>query len=169
MAIRDALVPEWDQEMANTRKAIERIPDDKLGFRPHERSWTMAELITHLSNLPSWGVMTLAKTELDLEPGGQKLPPQPPVKTVKEALEQFDKNSKDTRALLAKTEDADFLQPWSLLKNGKNLMTLPRFAVMRGFVVSHIIHHRGQLTVYLRLAGIPVPAIYGASADEGAF
>ena len=169
MGMSQALLGEWDHEMANTRRTLERVPEEKLGWKPHEKSWAMGGLATHLANLPSWGALTLKGDELDLAPGGKPLPPMEPAKTREEILEVFDKNVAAARAAIAAASDEELMKPWTLLKGGKTLMTLPKIAVLRGFVMNHNIHHRAQLGVYLRLNDVPVPAIYGPSADEAAF
>ena len=169
MAINQGLLAEFDQEMANTRKTLERVPDDKLGWKPHPKSGSFGWLATHVSNLPGWYVYTIKEDKLDLMPGGKPMPPQPELKSRKELLDAFDKNVKEGRAALAGASDATLMGNWSLLKNGEVLMTLPRIACLRGFCMNHLIHHRAQLGVYLRLNNIPVPAIYGPSADEGTF
>jgi uncharacterized damage-inducible protein DinB len=169
MPMIDALLPEFEHEMANTRRVLERVPDNRLDWRPHPKSWTMGALATHVATLPSWTVETLNRSELDLNPGGQPAPRTPEAKSREELLERFDGHVAAARSALASTTDAALFAPWSLLDNGKCLMTLPRAAVLRSFVLSHIIHHRAQLGVYLRLNDIPVPAIYGPSADEAAF
>jgi hypothetical protein len=192
MALRDALLPEFDHEMANTRKTLERVPDDKLDWKPHVKSTAMGGLATHLGNLPTWANHTIAEDALDLAPRakpaalsrglqvlnprtadaapeGKPLPPAPAVKTRKELLELFDSNVTNARAAIATASDEDLFKPWTLLNNGKQILTLPKIAVLRSFVMNHNIHHRAQLGVYLRLNDIPVPSIYGPSADEGAF
>jgi uncharacterized damage-inducible protein DinB len=168
MAISESLLPEFDQEMANTRKTLERVPDDKFGWKPHEKSYAMGGLTTHLANLPSWAVLTINADSFDMAPPGAEPFKMPEVKSRQEALEMFDKNVADARAALAAASDEHLLKPWSLLSGGNTLMTLPKIAVLRSFVMNHIIHHRAQLGVYLRLNDIPVPSIYGPSADEGA-
>ncbi len=166
MALSQALLPEFDYEMANTRKTLARVPEDKFEWRPHEKSMTMAGLATHLSSLPSWVVRGLTLTELDIAPGGVPLRAEP-VKSVAEALENFDRNVADARAALAGATDEQLQQSWSLLSNGRTVMTIPRYSVVRSFVLNHLIHHRAQLGVYLRLNDVPVPSLYGPSADEG--
>ncbi|HKQ78760.1 MAG TPA: DinB family protein [Blastocatellia bacterium] len=166
MAISASLLPEFDQEMANTRRALERVPDDKFDWKPHEKSWAMGGLATHLANLPIWTVYTIKQDSLDLAPPGAGPLKVEPKNTRQEILENFDKNVADARAALVGASDEELLKPWTLLKGGVTLMTLPKIAVLRGFVMNHIIHHRGQFTVYLRLNDIPVPSIYGPSADE---
>lgn len=165
--IRDALLPEVDMEMAKTRTAIERVPEDQYGFKPHEKSWTAAHLLTHLSNLPQWGAMTLQSDSFDVSPEGKPYTPPPPVTSRTEALAAYDRNVAAMREALAAADNDTMMKPWSLLNNGKPMFTMPRAAVLRGMVFNHIVHHRGQLTVYLRLMGAPVPALYGPSADEG--
>lgn len=169
MGIREGILPEFDHEMANTRRTLERVPEDKLGWKPHEKSWAMGGLATHLANLPSWGALTLKEDSLDLAPGGKPVAPMEPAKSRKEILEIFDKNVAATRVAIAATSDEQFMKPWTLLKSGKALMTLPKIAVLRSFVMNHNVHHRAQLGVYLRLNNVPVPAIYGPSADESPF
>src|SRR5262245_55043502 len=160
MSISASLLPEFDLEMSNTRKALERIPDDKISWKPHEKSWEMGGLATHLANLLSWTVYALKRDSLDLAPpSGESFRVEP--KNSREAiLDDFDKNVAAARAAIAEASDEEMLKPWTLLKGGVTLMTLPKIAVLRGFVMNHIIHHRGQFTVYLRLNDIPVPSIY---------
>ncbi|HMB28831.1 MAG TPA: DinB family protein [Blastocatellia bacterium] len=168
MSISASLLPEFDQEMANTRKALERMPDDKFDWKPHEKSGTMGWLANHLANLPSWTVYTINQDSLDLAPTDGESIKWEGKGSRQELLDYFDKNVGAARAAIAEASDEEFLKSWSLLKGGVTLMTLPKIAVMRGFVMNHIIHHRGQFTVYLRLNDVPVPPIYGPSADEGA-
>ena len=166
MGIADMLLPEFDQEMMNTRKTLERIPEEKLGWKPHEKSMSMIHLATHLAEIMHWSLSTLRESSFDVAP-----PDAPPYRTTpahsrQEVLERFDQNVAEARGLLATTTDEQFFQPWSLLAGGKTLMSMPRVAVFRAFILSHSIHHRAQLGVYLRLNDVPVPAIYGPSADE---
>jgi len=167
MSISASLLPEFDQEMTNTRKALERVPDDKFDWKPHEKSGAMGWLANHLANLPSWMVFTINQDSLDLAPPDGESFKWEPKGSRRELLEDFDKNVVAARAAIAAASDEELLKPWSLLKGGVTLMTLPKVAVLRSFVMNHIIHHRGQFTVYLRLNDIPVPSIYGPSADEG--
>ena len=167
MKLNEMLLPEFDQEMALTRKTLERIPEDKFDWKPHEKSMPLGRLAGHLAEMLGWTGETIRKDSLDLAPPGA--PPMRPavVKTRKEVLDLFDKNKADARAALEKATDDHLLKSWSLLMGGKTLMTMPRMVVIRNFVMNHMIHHRAQLGVYLRLNNIPVPAIYGPSADEG--
>jgi uncharacterized damage-inducible protein DinB len=169
MPISQMILPEFDHEMANTRKTLERVPDDKFSWKPHEKSMTLGGLATHLSHIPSWTKETFARTELDVAPPGE--PPQrmEEKKSRAEVLEAFDQNVQSARAALESANDEAWMGKWSLLMGGKTIFTLPRTAVMRGFVMNHLIHHRAQLGVYLRLLDVPVPSIYGPSADESGF
>lgn len=169
MRISDMLLTEFDQEMAGTRKTLERVPDDKFDWKPHQKSTTMGGLATHLANIPTWAVHALTKDSIDIAPVGEAPLRAEPARSREEVLERFDKAVTDARAAINAASNEDLLQPWSLLSGGKTVMTLPRVGVLRGFVMSHSIHHRAQLGVYLRLNDIPVPSIYGPSADEGAF
>jgi uncharacterized damage-inducible protein DinB len=163
MALREALLAEYDHEMGTTRKLLERIPDDKLTWKPHERSMALGELATHLGSIPTWGAAILNNSVFDLASAPSNVAP----KTSRaDILAFFDDSSKRTRALMDKT-DPEYMVAWTLRRGGQVMFTMPRMAAFRSFVLSHTIHHRGQLSVYLRLNQIPVPAIYGPSADEG--
>ena len=162
MPLVDALLPEFDHEMTVTRKLLERVPDDKLAWRPHEKSMALGELASHLSNIPNWAGTILNDLSFDLA----SLPHQTPKASRAEILALFDESTKTTRALMDKS-DAEYMAPWSLKRGGQDMFSMPRIAAFRSFVLSHTIHHRGQLSVYLRLNQIPVPPIYGPTADEG--
>jgi uncharacterized damage-inducible protein DinB len=166
MPLKDALLPEFDHEMANTRKSLERVPEDKFGWKPHEKSGTMGWLSAHLADIPAYVPVTLAQDSFDIAPQGEHPQPAKPPATRSAILEAFDKNVAAARAAIAGAEDRVLMQPWSLLSGGKVVFTMPKIAVLRGFVMSHTIHHRAQLGVYLRLNNLPVPSIYGPSADE---
>ena len=169
MRLGDTLLPEWDHEMANTRKTLERVPDEKLDWKPHEKSSTMGSLATHLANLPTWAIHTLEKDSLDLAPPGGEPPRAELLNSRQEILETFDKNVDSGRAAIDAASNEEFSRTWTLLHGGKTILAMPKIAVLRGFVMNHNIHHRAQLGVYLRLNDIPVPSIYGPSADEGSF
>lgn len=167
MLIRDALLPEFDQEMATTRRLLERIPDDKFSFKPHPKSMDMASLATHLTELVNWVPDTIGKDSIDLaafDPSARKI-----AASRAELLTMFDKSVATARAALAKAENDQLMQPWSLKSGEKVFFTMPKVVVLRSFVFNHSVHHRGQLSVYLRLNDIPVPAMYGPSADEQNF
>jgi uncharacterized damage-inducible protein DinB len=166
MAISEALLPEFDQEMAGVRKTLERVPADRFDWRPHPKSGTMIWLAGHLAILPAWAVMAIRQDELDLAPGGQPMAQPPEPASVEDILATFDTHIVEARAAIVSASDETLMQPWSLLQNGKKLMTLPKVAVLRSWVMNHLIHHRAQLGLYLRLNDVPVPSIYGPSADE---
>lgn len=166
-AISQALLPEFDAEAANTRKTLERVPTEKFGWKPHQKSFTMGALAVHLATMPGWTVDTISKDSFDYAPPGAP-PYQPPTaNTTAELVALFDKGIASARAALANASDEHLMKPWTLMAGGKTILTMPRVAVIRTFVMNHCIHHRAQLGVYLRLNDIPVPSIYGPSADEG--
>ena len=167
MGMNQALLPEFDIEFANTRKAIERVPDDKLAWKPHPKSFSMGELAIHLAESPGWAMVTIGQDSFDVAPPGSQPYERPKLGSRKEILELFDKNVATVRAAIAGASDEHLLKPWSLLKGGQAMFTMPRIAILRSFLMNHNIHHRAQLGVYLRLNDIPVPGHYGPSADEG--
>jgi uncharacterized damage-inducible protein DinB len=169
MPISQTILPEFEHEMANTRKTLERVPEDKFDWKPHEKSMTLGGLATHLGNIPSWTAQTFDRDELDIAPPGEPPYRLDQAKSRAELLAAFDKNVASARAALESATDENWQGNWSLLAGGKKIFTMPRTAVMRSFVMNHLIHHRAQLGVYLRLLDVPVPSIYGPSADEGGF
>lgn len=163
MALKDSLLADFDHEMGATRRLIERVPDDKLSWKPHAKSMTLGALAMHLCSLPHWGSTILGDPLFDL----QTAPPSLEGATTRAAiLAAFDDTVKRTRAAMDKT-DAELQALWTLKRGDQEMFTLPRIAAVRSFMLHHIIHHRGQLSVYLRLNDIPVPPIYGPTADEG--
>ena len=164
MGINQSLLGEFDMEMANTRKILERVPDDKMGWKPHPKSFPMGTLARHVADLPNWATVTVTQNELDIAdaPGY----PAPESNRQKALLEMFDKHVTEARAALAGASDETLLGPWSLLVHGQKAFTMPRIAVLRSFVMNHLIHHRAQLGVYLRLNDVAIPGLYGPSADE---
>jgi len=166
MGMNQALLGEMDHEMAGTRRTLERVPDDKLAWKPHPKSYSMGELAAHLAEMPTWASVTLEQDSFDVNPPGGSTYQRPNLKSRKEILEAFDKNLESARAVLARTTDEQLMKSWSLLNAGKATMTMPKIAVFRSFILNHNIHHRAQLGVYLRLNDIPVPSLYGPSADE---
>ena len=165
MAIRDALLPEFDQEMKVTRSVLAALPEAKTAFRPHAKSWTAGELSLHVANVPWWLVSTLESSELDLAPPGGPAWTPPVFESQAATLAYFDKNVAAARSKLASASDADLQVPWTLKAGDRSFFTLPRVACVRSFVMNHLIHHRGQLSVYLRLCDVAVPSIYGPTAD----
>jgi uncharacterized damage-inducible protein DinB len=162
MSLSEMLIPEYDLEMANTRRVLERVPDEHLSWQPHAKSMSMGQLAGHLAMLPALGTFFLTQDSLDIA----TLPQPPAPGSAREILDAFDQNVAGLRELITKTDDATFQQPWTLKHGGHEIMTMPRFAVIRGSLINHSIHHRGQLTVYLRLNDQPLPSIYGPTADE---
>ena len=165
MTIAELLLPEVEQEMATTRRVLERVPDDKLAWKPHARSWSMGDLASHIVNMIKWTDVTMNQTEFDLG----SVPPEQLNQTAKsraELLAWFDANAAAARQALGRS-DADYVVPWTLKKGDQVLFTMPRYTCVRSFFLNHVVHHRAQLSVYLRLNDIPVPAMYGPSADEG--
>jgi uncharacterized damage-inducible protein DinB len=166
MRISDALLPEFDQESATTRRVLERCPEDKFGWRPHPKSYTMGELATHIAQTPWWMVETLTKEELDFAPPGAEPYKAEEIAGSQELLERYDKNVAAARDALAKADNEQMMGNWTLLAGGQKIFTMPRVAVIRSFVMNHGVHHRAQLGVYLRLNDIAVPQMYGPTADE---
>ena len=160
MAIAETLLPEFDQEMTTTRRLLERVPSDKGSWKPHPKSFALGHLAQLVAWMPGWVANTLRGTELDLAgTAGYSF------ETTETLLAEFDKNVRATREALAEVQDADFTVPWSLKRGGQVLFTAPRATVVRTHI-NHLVHHRGQLTVYLRLLDVPLPSIYGPTADE---
>jgi uncharacterized damage-inducible protein DinB len=166
MTIGQSMLSEFDEEMKNTRKMLERVPDDKWGWKPHEKSGTMGWLAGHVGTVPEWIAMTINTEELDYAPVDGPSYEPPKITNRKELLAAFDKASAEARAALASVSDQEIVKGWKLLAGGKEIFTLPRVACIRGMCMNHLIHHRAQLTVYFRLVGVPVPGMYGPSADE---
>jgi uncharacterized damage-inducible protein DinB len=165
MTIAQQLLPEFDKEMGTTRRTLERVPNEKWEWRPHPKSSAMGSLAGHLSNIPTWANHAIGLEKLDIAPEGKPLR-NPPIASREKVLENFDRNVASARAAIAGASDEELSKGWTLISNGRPIFTIPRAAVLRSFVMSHIIHHRAQLGVYLRLNDIPVPATYGPSADE---
>lgn len=160
MSIADILLPEFEQEMAITRRILERVPDDDPDWKPHPKSFSIAHLAQLIAWLPGWIGQTLTTTELDLASGGGYSN-----ESTTTLLEMFEENVRKSRDAISAAKDSDFDVPWSLKMKGNVLFTMPRGAVIRQHI-SHLSHHRGQMTVYLRLRDVPVPSTYGPSADE---
>jgi len=166
MGISAALLPEFDQEMTSARRTLERIPEDKLGWKPHEKSMTLGRLAGHVAELPGFGVAAIQTEELDFAnrpPGSKPLVAE----SRKQVLEVFDKGVADLRAAIEATGDDEWGRHWKLSAGEKVFFSGPRIAAIRRMMMNHIIHHRAQLGVYLRLNNVAVPSVYGPSADEG--
>lgn len=162
MSISQMLLPEFDQEMASTRKLLSVLPDGKMDYKPHPKSMTMGRLAGHVAELPGWATMTLSTDGLNLTPDAK-----PMVATSRdEVLAAFEKNVAAARAQIEAASDEHFVKPWTLSFQGKPMMTMPRAAVVRGWMMNHLIHHRAQLGVYLRMNDVAIPGMYGPSGDE---
>lgn len=166
MALTDALLPEYDHEMSVTRKLLERVPEQDFGWKPHDRSYSLGQLGAHLANIPNWvgTIVDLEAFDLPAAPAADGSPRLPTSRAG--LLETFDKNIAAARAKIAGKTDAELLVGWTLKKGGRVVFTVPRIAALRSFVMNHSIHHRGQLSVYLRLRNVPLPMMYGPTADE---
>ncbi len=163
MAFKEALLAEFDHEIGSTRRLLERVPDVQFGWKPHEKSYSLGDLSGHIANLLTWTNWILESTELDLATVSER--PAPPASR-DEVLGRLDLNARRARARLAEQTDASLLAVWTLNNGGREMFTMPRSSVLRSFVFNHLIHHRGQLTVYLRLQNVPLPSLYGPTADE---
>jgi uncharacterized damage-inducible protein DinB len=166
MRIAEAMLPEVEHEMAQTRKTLMRVPADKFSFKPHEKSMDMGSLALHIALMTGWGADTLTSDSFDIAPVDAPAYQPPEAKTTEAVLAIFDQGAANFKKALAAAENDAMMKPWSLLQGGKPMFTMPRAAVIRGMILNHIVHHRGQLSVYLRLNNVPVPALYGPSADE---
>ncbi|MBI4263381.1 MAG: DinB family protein [Acidobacteria bacterium] len=165
MPLVDALLPEFDREMTTTRKLLERLPEKKFDWKPHAKSYSLCQLAAHVATIPMWGAMTVNHPEVDITTGPP--PGVPPSKA--DLLAAFDAHAAGTRAALVGKTDAELMATWSLKRDGHVIFSMPKAAVWRSFVLNHLVHHRGQLSVYLRMLDVPIPSIYGPSADERAF
>lgn len=165
MAIAESILPEYDHETATTRALLERVPADKAEWKPHARSMSLGQLAMHIANLPQWAFIALERKEFDTNPPEGTRVTSPPFESVAHLLDMYDVNVSAARALLVRTTDGEFMVQWTLKHAGKALFSMPRVAVLRSFVLNHSVHHRGQLSVYLRLLDVPIPNIYGPTAD----
>ncbi len=166
MPISDAFVQELTHETALTRTLLSAIPEAHSGWKPHPKSFSLGDLALHLAMMAKWGAMTVQLPEFDFAPlGDQPAMKWPTFTAMADTIPLFDQNNAEFVAVLAAASDADLLTPWTLKKAGVTLFTMPRVAVLRGMVFNHVVHHRGQLTVYLRLLDIPLSQVYGPTAD----
>lgn len=165
MALVDALLPEFDHEIAATRRLLDRLPADRLAWQPHAKSMTLGALAEHLGQLGAWGQLTLTQCAVDLETTARP-PGYQPMTAKADILAHFDTQMAAARVALAGRTDAELMAPWTLRRGAREFFTMPKASCWRTFVMNHLIHHRGQLTVYLRELDVPLPSIYGPSADE---
>lgn len=165
MRIAELLLPEWDKEMEVTRRVLERVPDDRGEWKPHPKSFPMGHLAQLVARMPGWATMMMEKTELDIAPVDGAGNPYTFEKTAT-LLEEFDRNAAEGRAALAATSDDDFAVTWTLKAAGHPVDSNTRYHMLRSGMLNHLVHHRAQLGVYLRLVDLPVPSMYGPTADE---
>ena len=163
MTLVEAYLPEFDREMGLTRRLLERVPDSQFDWRPHAKSMTLGRLVEHLAQLPEWAALTLTQDGTEMGPSAAN---QVTPATRSAVLALFDQNVAKARSALSGRTDAELMAPWTLTSQGKEVFTMPKATVLRTFVLNHLVHHRGQLTVYLRLQEVPLPSIYGPSGDE---
>jgi uncharacterized damage-inducible protein DinB len=166
MAFSDAYVREFEHEAISTRKALERIPADKFDWAPHEKSMKLGSLAAHIAGLPHRSKIVLGGNEFDAKSPEASAARPPALTTTKELLDRWDKSMEQMRAAVGATTEEKLVEVFTLRAGPDIIFTLPRRVALRSFILNHMIHHRGQLSVYLRLLGIPVPSIYGPSADE---
>jgi uncharacterized damage-inducible protein DinB len=166
MTIGQSMLAEFDQEMAGTRKTLELVPDQQWNWKPHVKSGTVGWLAGHIATMAGWVAFTMQTDQLDYAPVDGPAYEPPKLENRQQVLAEFDKGVTEARKAIANASDADMVKDWTLLAGGQKIFTMPRAACLRGMVFNHIIHHRAQLTVYYRLLGIPVPGLYGPTADE---
>jgi len=164
MSLANTLWMEVEQEAQTTKRVLERVPSDKLGWKPHPKAFSLGQLALHIASAPG-NVSAAATLDSWEAPGFNQAQPG----SLQEVLDTFSKGLISTKASLQKMDDARMAANWSLMKNGKPILSMPRVAFLRSVMMNHIYHHRGQLSVYLRILDVPVPSIYGPSADENPF
>jgi uncharacterized damage-inducible protein DinB len=164
MKMTDLFLAELEREAAATRRTLERVPDGRYDWKPHEKSMKLGSLAELVARLPSWSVFMIKQDELELT-----IYKTQPLRTSGELVQALDEGVAEARQAFANTTDEHLLTTWRLLVGGQVVSEEPRHIAIRGGVFNHLVHHRGQLTVYLRLNDVAVPSIYGPSADEGGF
>jgi uncharacterized damage-inducible protein DinB len=163
MNLIDPILAELAHEGATTRRLLDRLPQERLGWQPHQKSMTLGRLATHIAEIPGWVGSIVEKDEFDVGASGY-VPPT--VGSVAEIIAMFDKNVATAAEALKRQSNDRLLAKWQLKKNGQLVVEMPRLGMVRSFLMNHLIHHRGQLSVYLRLQNVPLPSIYGPTADE---
>ena len=166
MNLKEAILAEFDAEVAVTRKVFDRLPGESFGWKPHERSMSLGGLDAHLAQIPHWGTTILERDGYDMPPNAQG-PGDRGSHSKSDVIETFDRHVTEVRRTLLGMTDAELYAPWSLTSGGDVVMSLPKIAALRRFLLNHLVHHRGQLTVYLRMHNVPLPPLYGPTADEG--
>ncbi|HEX2203968.1 MAG TPA: DinB family protein [Longimicrobium sp.] len=165
-SLKRVALGDLEQELATTRRVLERVPEEHFGWKPHEKSMSLGALATHLATLPFWGSTTIGTDELDI--AANPLPPNPLAENREALLARFDDRAGALRAALEGADDEALLRPWTFRSGDHVILRGPKMGIVRTMVVSHMAHHRGQLSVYLRLLDVPVPSVYGPTADEPA-
>ena len=165
MALIDVLLPEFDRETGTTRRLLELVPDAAFDFAPHPRAMPLGTLIAHLAELPRWVSIIMSHDSGDVA----ELDTPPPPRALAPLLARYDANVAEARAMMVGAIDGTLSEPWILKRGARQIFTMPRVSMLRYFAFNHLVHHRGQLSVYLRMQDLPLPAIYGPSADEGSF
>jgi uncharacterized damage-inducible protein DinB len=166
MLIVETFLPQFDHEMATTHRVLEALPERDAEWRPHPKSSSLGNLASHIAVLALWGKSVVLQPELDLGLPANASIAQIPFSSTAELVPRFDRYVKETRSALTQASDAVMRESWALKNRGAVIFSLPRIAALRSFILSHMIHHRGQLTVYLRLRDVPVPSVYGPTADS---
>jgi uncharacterized damage-inducible protein DinB len=165
MSVAEAMLAEFDHETATTRSLLELVPDAKAAWKPHDKSMSLGELAMHVSTIHGWSPVALKERGFDTSPPGGQPIARPGFESTASMLAAYDAAVNAARTLLAGATDEDVMESWSLKNGGKPVFSMPRLAVFRSFIMNHAIHHRGQLSVYLRMCDVPLPSIYGPTAD----
>lgn len=165
LSIKARMLAELGQEMATTRRLLERVPEKRAAWQPHPKSKTLGELAVHLARIPGWIASVADVPSFDMAPPGGR-PPDPVFESTARLLQTFDDNVTAVRSALARTSEDDLATPWTMQRGGKDMLRITRADLFRVLLLNHMIHHRGQLTVYLRLNDVPLPIVYGRTADE---
>jgi uncharacterized damage-inducible protein DinB len=165
MSIAQGFLGEWDQEVESTKKLLALVPADKADWKPHPKSMSLGRLASHVAELPSWASATLELDELDMNPPGGPAYTPAEFGSTETNLANFERIAVEARKAIERAPDAEFMRNWTLKTGGNALFTMPKIAVLRSFVFNHLIHHRAQLGVYLRLQDVKIPGMYGPSAD----
>jgi len=165
MSIVQTFLPQFDHEMATTRRILEVVPEREAAWRPHPKSTSLGDLASHIATIPIYSKFVVERPEVDLGLSATTSMTRVPFTTTAELLQRFDRDVAEAKKLIATASDDSMRESWSLKNRGTTVFSLPRLAVLRSFVLSHLIHHRGQLTVYLRLRDVPIPSVYGPTAD----
>lgn len=165
MPLAESILPEFDQETLTTRLLLERVPGEKGEWKPHDESRSLGQLAMHIAGIPRWAAITLERKEFDTNPPDTSKPVPPVFESTARALMAYDDAVTSARSILTRTSDGEFMAQWTLKNGGKSVFSVPRVAAFRSFVMNHAVHHRGQLSVYLRLLDVPLPTLYGVTAD----